>query len=99
MVKRYADEKIGGFFYTSNDHEKLFARGKEQYDGAQPSSNSMAALNLVRLWQKTGEQRYAQLGEKTFQALAGPLKENPGSLTALADALAFYLDEKAAKKK
>jgi uncharacterized protein YyaL (SSP411 family) len=97
MAKHYADEKTGGFFYTSNDHEKLFARSKEQYDGAQPSSNSMAALNLVRLWKKTGEQRYAQLAEKTFQALAGPLKENPGSLTALADALALYLEHKAAK--
>src|SRR5579884_3632255 len=98
MVQLYADEKRGGFFYTSNDHETLFARGKEQYDGAYPSSNSMAARNLVRLWQKTGENRYAQLAEKTFQALAGPLKENPGNLTALADALAMYLDDKAAKK-
>ena len=34
----------------SNDHEKLFARGKDQYDGAQPSGNSVAARNLVRLW-------------------------------------------------
>ncbi len=98
MVQLYADEKRGGFFYTSNDHETLFARGKEQYDGAQPSSNSVAARNLVRLWQKSGEQRYAQLAEKTFQALAGPLKENPGNLATLADALALYLDEKAAKK-
>ncbi len=94
MVQLFGDEKQGAFFYTSNDHETLFARGKEQYDGAYPSSNSMAARNLVRLWQKTGENRYAQLAEKTFQALAGPLKENPGNLTALADALAIYLDEK-----
>ncbi len=94
MVQLFGDEKQGAFFYTSNDHETLFARSKEQYDGAYPSSNSMAARNLVRLWQKTGENRYAQLAEKTFQALAGPLKENPGNLTALADALAMYLDEK-----
>ncbi|HTU91083.1 MAG TPA: hypothetical protein VMF69_13480, partial [Gemmataceae bacterium] len=100
MVQFHGDEKRGGFFYTSNDHETLFARAKEQYDGAQPSSNSAAARNLVRLWHKTGEKRYAQLAEKTFQALAGPLKENPGNLTALADALAMYLDkrEKSAKK-
>ncbi len=98
MVQFHGDDKQGGFFYTSNDHEKLFARSKEQYDGAQPSSNSMAARNLVRLWQKTGDERYARLAEKTFQALAGPLKESPGNLTALADALAMYLEEKAAKK-
>jgi uncharacterized protein YyaL (SSP411 family) len=98
MVQFHGDERQGGFFYTSNDHEKLFARGKEQHDGAQPSSNSVAAGNLVRLWQKTGEERYAHLAEKSFQAFAGPLKVNPGNLAALADALAIYLEEKAAKK-
>jgi uncharacterized protein YyaL (SSP411 family) len=98
MVQFHADEKNGGFFYVSNDHEKLFARGKEHYDGAQPSSNSVAARDLVRLWKKTSEERYAKLAEKTFQAFAGPLKARPGSLSALADALATYLEEKAAKK-
>src|SRR5262249_18599326 len=54
MVKYHADAKIGAFFYTSSDHEKLFARGKDQYDGAQPAANSVAAHNLVRLWVETG---------------------------------------------
>ncbi len=98
MVQYHGDEKQGGYFYTSNDHEKLFARSKEQYDGAQPSSNSMAAINLVQLWKKTGDERYARLAEKTFQAFAGPLKENPGGLATLADALAMFLEAKAAKK-
>ena len=98
MIKFHGDDERGGFFYTSNDHEKLFARGKDQYDGAQPSGNSVAARNLVRLWEKTGEKRYAELADKTFRALSGPLKENPGNLTALADALGMYLEEKAAKK-
>jgi uncharacterized protein YyaL (SSP411 family) len=98
MVEFYGDDKQGGFFYTSNDHEKLFARSKEQYDGAQPSSNSLAARNLVRLWHKTGEARYEKLAEKTFQALAGALQANPSSLATLADALAMYLDRKNDKK-
>jgi uncharacterized protein YyaL (SSP411 family) len=96
MVKYHLDEKAGGFFFTSSDHEKLFARGKDQYDGAQPSGNSVAAHNLVRLWQKTGEERYRVLAEKTFQAFAGSMKENPSGLTTMAEALALYLD--AAKK-
>ncbi len=94
MIQFHGDDKRGGFYYTSNDHEKLFARSKEQYDGAQPSSNSIAASNLVRLWTKTGEERYAQRAEKTFKALAVPLKTNPSSLPALADALGMYLSEK-----
>jgi uncharacterized protein YyaL (SSP411 family) len=91
MVKFYGDDK-GGFFYTSNDHEKLFARSKDQYDGVQPSGNSVAAKNLTRLWLKTSDEKYAKLTEKTFKALATPLKANPSSLPALAEALTLYLD-------
>jgi uncharacterized protein len=94
MIKYQDDPKSGAFFYTSNDHEKLFARTKDQFDGAQPSANSVAARNLVRLWTKTGDDKYAKLADRTFQALAGPLKANPAGLTALADALGLYLDAK-----
>jgi uncharacterized protein YyaL (SSP411 family) len=91
MVRLHGDPNGGGFFYTSNDHEKLFARTKDQYDGAQPSGNSMAASNLVRLWTKTGDDRYRALAEKTFKTFAGQLKANPTGLTFLADALAQFL--------
>jgi uncharacterized protein YyaL (SSP411 family) len=94
MVKYHADLKGGGFFYTAHDHEKLFARVKDQYDGVQPSGNSTAAANLVRLWVKTGEARYGKLAEKTFRALAAPLQAYPTSLTGLTEALALYLEAK-----
>src|SRR5262249_37232545 len=94
MVKYHEDPKDGAFFYTSNDHEKLFARSKDQHDGVQPSANSMAARNLVQLWTKTGDEKYPRLADRTFQASAGRRKGNPTSLTALADALALYLDAK-----
>jgi uncharacterized protein YyaL (SSP411 family) len=94
MVKYHLDAGQGGFFYTSNDHEKLFARAKDQHDGAQPSGNSLAAQNLVRLWARTGDERYAKLADKTIKALAAPLKLNPTGLTGLAEALALYLDAK-----
>jgi uncharacterized protein YyaL (SSP411 family) len=92
MVKLYADPQGGGFFYTSSDHETLFARAKDQYDGAQPSGNSMAALNLLQLWQKTGQTRYRDLATRSLKAFAGSLKSNPTALTAMACALALYVD-------
>src|SRR5262249_6108731 len=92
IMVRFHGDRLGGFFYTSNDHEKLFARAKDQYDGAQPSGNSVAAKNLTRLWIKTGDERYSKLAERTFKALATPLKTSPGSLTGLAEALTIYLD-------
>jgi uncharacterized protein len=92
MVKLFSDTESGGFYYTSNDHEKLFARTKDQFDSAQPSGNSVATQNLVRLWGKTGEERYRALAEKQFKTFAGSLKANPTNLIAMADALALYLD-------
>jgi uncharacterized protein YyaL (SSP411 family) len=88
----HADPEHGAFFYTSSDHEKLFARAKDQFDGAQPSANSVTAGNLVRLWQKTGEKRYGDLAGRSFRAFAGSLKTGPGNLTGLLEALALYLD-------
>jgi uncharacterized protein YyaL (SSP411 family) len=92
MIQYYSDKDGGGFFYTSNDHEKLFARSKDQYDGAQPSGNAVAARNLVRLWIKTGDTQYRDLARKSLKTFSASLKSNPTGLTALADALALYLD-------
>jgi len=96
MIKFHADPKGGAFFYTANDQEKLFARAKDQYDGAQPSGNSIAARNLVRLWEKTGDETYKVQAEKTFKAMAGTMKSRPTQLAAMLDALGLYL---AAQKK
>src|SRR5207253_969008 len=87
-----SDTDGGGFFYTSCDHEKLFARSKDQYDGVQPSGNSAAARNLVRLWTKTGEDRFRDQAEKSLKAFAASLKANPTSLTAMSDALGLLLE-------
>jgi uncharacterized protein YyaL (SSP411 family) len=92
MISLFSDSESGGFYYTSKDHEKLFARSKDQFDSAQPSGNSIATGNFVRLWAKTGEERYRQLAEKNLKTFAGILKANPSNLIAMADALALYLD-------
>ncbi len=99
MIKYHGDEKGGGFFFTSSDHEKLFARAKDQHDGVQPSGNSLATLNLVRLWQKTGDERYRQQAEKSLKTFSSSLKSSPGSLPTMAEALSMFLDVREEKKK
>jgi uncharacterized protein YyaL (SSP411 family) len=96
MMRDYGDPKAGGYYFTANDAEKLFARSKDQYDGATPSGNSMALYNLVRLWKRTGAERYRAEADKGFKAFAGHLKMSPGSLTTMAAALDLYLDAREA---
>ena len=98
MIQYHGDKKTGGYYFTANDHEKLFARSKDQYDGATPSGNSVAARNLVRLWTKTGEERYKTEAERTFKAFAGTLKTQTSGLCTMAEALNMFLEEKEGKK-
>jgi uncharacterized protein YyaL (SSP411 family) len=88
---------LGGLYYTSNDHEKLFARAKDQYDGAQPSGNSVAVRTLVRLWTKTRDNRYRELADLHLHAFAGAMKANPTGITGMVEGLALYLDAQKGK--
>lgn len=93
MIKWYGDEKRGAFFMTAHDAEKLFARGKDYYDGAQPSGNGTAARNLVRLWAKTKVEKYKGAAEATIRQFAPILRGNPQAAPLTAEALDRLLDQ------
>lgn len=92
MIEHHGDGKRGGYFMTANDHEKLFARAKDQHDGATPSGNSVAIRNLVRLAQATKSDRYRAEADTGFRYFAGSLKSYGPSLTLLATGLDQYLE-------
>ena len=58
MIERFSDPE-GGFFTTSNDHERLVTRPKDIQDHPIPSGNSSAAFGLLRLAAFTGEREYS----------------------------------------
>ncbi|NBO91492.1 MAG: thioredoxin domain-containing protein [Planctomycetia bacterium] len=93
MIDLFGDDR-GGFFYTAKDHEKLFARGKDSFDGAQPSGNSVAITNLIRLWIATGDASFEKQAVRTLRSLAGQMKNSPSSLGWAANGLALYLSHK-----
>jgi hypothetical protein len=92
LERHYADEKNGGFFLTSDDHEELLAREKPSYDGAEPSGNSFQALNLLRLYELTTDDSYRQRADQTLRAFAGSLQRNPTALSEMLLALDFRTD-------
>ena len=92
LQENYEDVKNGGFFMTSDDHEQLLAREKPNYDGAEPSGNSIAVLNLVRLHEFTTDDTHRERAEKALQAFQPILTARPAALSEMLLALDFHLD-------
>ncbi|MEO1644653.1 MAG: thioredoxin domain-containing protein, partial [Chloroflexota bacterium] len=67
----------GGFFDTSDDHEKLIVRPRQLQDNATPSGNSMMAKQLIRLSAYTGDARYDQSARKVLSALSAAMQTYP----------------------
>jgi hypothetical protein len=93
LEEHFEDPSAGGFFMTADDHETLLTREKPAYDGAEPSGNSVALLNLMRLHEFTTDDRYRQRADKAMKAFSGTLQSMPAALTEMLIALAFHLDK------
>ena len=91
MARLFWDQGGGGFFFSGEQNERLIAKTKELYDGALPSGNSVAALNLVRLGQLTMDKMLQGYAEGLFQAFSGQISQAPSSSPQLLIALDFWL--------
>ena len=87
MVARFEDRNGGGFFATAAEQGTVILRLKDDYDGAEPSGNSIAILNLLRLAQMTGARAFRDVAEKALAAFAGRLNAAPVALPQMCAAL------------
>jgi len=79
MVRHFWDEGSGGFYLTPDDAESLFIRKKEIYDGAIPSGNSVAMLNLLRLGRMTANSDPEEKAARIGSAFSGTVKRLPSA--------------------
>ncbi len=70
MLERFEDKKEGGMFFTSSDAEEVLLRQKEAQDGALPSGNSVAMLNILRLARMTADTELERKAEQSAQAFS-----------------------------
>jgi uncharacterized protein YyaL (SSP411 family) len=89
MVRHFWDEDGGGLYLTPDDGESLLVRKKEIYDGAIPSGNSVAMLNLLRLGRMTANSDLEEKAAKIGRAFSGSVKQSPSAYTQLMVALDF----------
>jgi len=87
LLDHFWDRQQGGFYFSSDEHEKLPLRRKTITDGAIPSGNSVAALNLIRLHKITGIKDLEEKVQDIGRAFAGTIKVAPSALTFFLTAL------------
>jgi hypothetical protein len=81
LLEHFWDQDNGAFYFTSDDSEKLIVRKKEIYDGAIPSGNSVAMLNLLRLSRITGNAELENKASKIASVFSKNVKELPSAHT------------------
>ena len=87
MLERFEDRELGGFWFTSHDHERLFHRHKPGHDNATPSGNGVAASALVTLGHLMDEPRYLDAAERVVRLFAPTLTDAPNGRASLLIAL------------
>jgi len=78
--QRFEDADYGGFFSSAEGDASLVVRMKEDYDGAEPSGNSVAAMNLLRLADFTNRSDLREAAQRTIAAFMSRLSAAPVSL-------------------
>ncbi|WP_333870971.1 thioredoxin domain-containing protein [Desulforamulus putei] len=91
MIELFLDREHGGFFFYGKDSEQLISRPKEIYDGAIPSGNSVAAVNLFRLARLTGKTRFEELAHQQLKSFARELERYPAGYSFFM--MAAYLSQ------
>jgi len=88
-IEHFWDKENGGFYTTSDSAESLLVRQKVSYDGAIPSGNSVAMLNLLRLARICGDNKLETKSAELGKAFSKDINNLPSSHTQLLAAFDF----------
>ena len=88
-MELFEDREAGAFFSTAEGDPELVLRVKEDYDGAEPSGNSVSVMNLVRLAQMTNRDEFRLSASRALSAFASRLSVAPMAVPQLLAACEF----------
>jgi hypothetical protein len=91
MLAKFYDPAAGGFWLSPAQSSDLILRVKEDYDGAEPSGNSVAILGLLRLATITERKHFQEAAQKSLRLFADRLARLPQAVPHLLLALARWL--------
>ena len=87
------DSESNSFFMTSDDHEKLIIRPKNNYDLSLPSGNSVSAFVMLRLYHLTHEKDLLDIATRIMESQAQMAAENPFAFGHLLNTISLYIQK------
>jgi len=90
MRELFQDPAAGDFFSTAAGDSNLVLRMKDDYDGAEPSGNSVALLDLLRLAHITDRADLRDAAEKTLRALGPKMSSQPVAVPQMLVAFDYW---------
>jgi len=90
MRALFEDPETGGFFASAQADAMNLMGVKDDYDGAEPSGNSVALMNLLRLHRMTGIQEYGDSASRLIAAFADRAANTPYGLPQMLCAWEYY---------
>jgi hypothetical protein len=91
MLELFEDTADGAFFSTAAGDRNLVLRMKDDYDGAEPSGNAVAVLDLLRLAHFTDRAEYREAAERTLRALGSKIAQQTVAVPQMLVGLDYYL--------
>jgi len=89
MIARFADERDGGFFFSEDKQPPMPVRTKDSFDNPDPSGNSMAVLDLLRLAELTERDPWREKALATLRLFLPTMAKAPMATGHMLSALDF----------
>jgi uncharacterized protein YyaL (SSP411 family) len=87
----FEDPESGGFYASAQADASELMRIKDDYDGAEPSGNSVALLNLLRLHRITGRVDFEASATRLISAFAQRMASSPYAMPQMLCAIEYSL--------
>ena len=91
-LAHFEDAERGGFFSTREGSADMLLRMKDDYDGAEPSANSVAVDVLLRLAHWTGRNELYERAERGLVHFGSKVQSQPTMAPQLLSSLGRYLN-------
>ena len=91
MCELFEDPEHGAFFTTTAGDPSLVLRMKDDYDGAEPSGNSMALLDLLRLAHLTDRAEFREPAGRALNSLMPKMSSQPVAVPQMLVALDYSM--------